>query len=100
MSKKNTATSDKPTTLQPVQDLAAVVTAAASHDALSPQDKTELDNVKARHTVAKEKMELAALHLQNAELTYNNVILRIAMKHGLVDGDLINEDGSITRRSR
>jgi hypothetical protein len=69
-------------------------------ETLSVQDKTELADIKTKLTAAQEKAQLTALQVQNAELTYNNIILRLALKYSLIDGDLINENGEITRKAR
>jgi hypothetical protein len=59
---------------------------------LTDSDKHSLD-------LAKSKRDLARSQSETAEATYNNVILRLALKYHLSDGDLLNEDGAITRKS-
>jgi hypothetical protein len=69
-------------------------------ESLSPQDKLDLDDAKRKINEARDKAQIAALQVQTSELTYNNTILRLALKYGLVDGDLISENGEITRNSK
>jgi hypothetical protein len=59
---------------------------------LADSDKHSLD-------LAKSKRDLARSQSETAEATYNNIILRLALKYHLSDGDLLGEDGTITRKS-
>ena len=66
---------------------------------LTEGDKSSLDLAKAKRETALEKAKTALAQNEVAELTYNNVILQLAMKYHLNDGDKINEDGSIERKA-
>ena|ERR1700743_1619313 len=65
---------------------------------LTEGDKTVLDLAKAKRETALEKAKTALAQSEVSELAYNNVILQLAIKYRLVDGDMINEDGSIKRK--
>lgn len=62
-------------------------------------DKSALDLAKARRETALEKAKTALAQSENSELAYNNVILQLALRYHLVDGDIINDDGSIKRKT-
>lgn len=61
-------------------------------------DKSVLDLAKARRETALEKAKTALAQSEVSELAYNNVILQLAIRYHLVDGDIINDDGSIKRK--
>lgn len=66
---------------------------------LEDADKTALDLVKAKRETASMNAKLAVSQSETADLTYNNLVLRLALKYRLSDGDLLGEDGTITRKS-
>jgi len=66
---------------------------------LEDADKAALDLVKTKRDSASMNARLAASQNETAELTYNNLVLRLALKYRLSDGDLLGEDGTITRKS-
>jgi|SRR5277367_6436451 len=65
---------------------------------LADQDKSVLDLAKARRETALEKAKTALAQSETSELAYNNVILQLALRYRLVDGDIINDDGTIKRK--
>ena len=99
MSKKNTSEAQIETALKSV-DAPSPAHQAMPTDVLSAQDKTELEDAKTKQNLAKEKMQFCVLQVQNADLAYDNIILRLAMRYGLIDGDIIGENGTITRKAR
>lgn len=66
---------------------------------LSEQDKAMLDLTKAKRETALANAKAALAQNEASELGYNNVILQFALRYGLVDGDQINDDGTIKRKS-
>jgi hypothetical protein len=64
---------------------------------LSELDKGLIDNTKLKRELALERVKNALSQSENAELLYNNVILQLAMKYKLKEGDIITEDGTIKR---
>lgn len=66
---------------------------------LMDADKSVLDLAKARRETALEKAKTALAQSEVSELAYNNVILQLAIRYHLVDGDIINDDGTIKRKS-
>jgi hypothetical protein len=68
-------------------------------DYLSAEDKAVFDTAKTKRELALTNASLAVAKGESADLIHQNVILRLAIKYNLKDGDLINEDGSITRKS-
>lgn len=66
---------------------------------LTDQDKSLLDIIKSKRELALANAKTALAQSEVAELTHNNIILQLAMKYNLVDGDQINDDGSIKRKS-
>lgn len=64
---------------------------------LTEADKAVLDLAKSKRETALEKAKTALAQSEVAELAYNNVILQLALRYHLVDGDVINEDGTIKR---
>lgn len=67
---------------------------------LTDADKNSLDMVKMKRELALEKARTALSNSENAELQYNHLILQLAHKYSLVDGDKIAEDGSIMRKTK
>jgi TnpA family transposase len=66
---------------------------------LEDADKAALDLVKAKRETAISNAKLAESQKETAELVYNNLVLRLALKYHLSDGDILSEDGAITRKS-
>lgn len=66
-------------------------------ESLSDVDKGLIDNIKLKRELALERAKNALSQSENAELHYNNIILQLAMKYGLKEGDIIAEDGTIKR---
>jgi hypothetical protein len=65
---------------------------------LSSEDKTVFDAVKQKLLITKLTAEKVLAESQAADLAYQNVLLRLAMKYNLKDGDNINEDGELVRK--
>lgn len=65
---------------------------------LADADKSVLDLAKAKRETALEKAKTALAQSEVAELAYNNVILQLALRYHLVDGDVITEEGAIQRK--
>ena len=66
---------------------------------LEDADKAALDLVKAKREAAIATANLAVSKSETADMAYNNFVLRLALKYRLSDGDLLAEDGTITRKS-
>lgn len=66
---------------------------------LQDLDKSSLDLAKAKRESALERARTALAQSEVAELSYNNIILQLALKYHLIDGDLIEDDGIIKRKS-
>lgn len=64
---------------------------------LTDEDKSLLETTKSKRENLVQTAKLAVANAENSELTYNNIILQFALKYKLVDGDKIEEDGSIIR---
>jgi hypothetical protein len=76
------------------------VMSAAPADKLSEQDKLGLDLLKAKQEIAREKARSAMMAIEVADQQYQNFILTLAMRYQLADGDVIEENGSLTRKGR
>lgn len=66
---------------------------------LEDADKTVLDLAKAKRELAIANAKLAVSQGETADATYSNLVLRLALKYRLSDGDILAEDGTITRKS-
>jgi regulator of replication initiation timing len=66
---------------------------------LAENDKTMLETAKLKRELGVERAKTALAQSESSELTYNNVILQLALKYGLNNGDILNEDGTITRKT-
>jgi hypothetical protein len=66
---------------------------------LTAEDKAVLDAAKTKRELALANANLAVAKGESADLAHNNIVLRLAIKYSLRDGDLINEDGTITRKT-
>ena len=67
---------------------------------LTSDDQAALDAAKAKKESALTAAKLAVSEGENAELRYNNLVLNIALKYRLSDGDSFSPDGLITRKNR
>lgn len=65
---------------------------------ISDGDKNLLEQTKLKRELAVEKVKSAIASNENAELQYNNIILQLAIKYSLKEGDIIGEDGMIKRK--
>jgi hypothetical protein len=72
------------------EKLTAVV--APINEKLTTEDKHLLDMERMRK-------ELALSHARNADTAYNNVVLQLALKYKLVEGDSISDEGEIVRKT-
>lgn len=66
-------------------------------ETLSDIDKSLIENNKMRKELALANVKNALIQSENAELSYNNMILQLAMKYKLNEGDIITENGTIQR---
>ena len=74
-----------------------VINDTFQNEKLSDGDKSALDLAKAKRELALANAKTALAQSENAELSYNNVILQLALRYKLVDGDEIAESGEIKR---
>ena len=65
---------------------------------LAEVDKSALDLAKVKKELALANAKTALAQSETAELSHNNVILQLALKYALKDGDTISDDGVITRK--
>ena len=49
--------------------------------------------------LSKVKAELAVEKAKAAQLSYDNIVLQLALKYKLTDGDIIGDDGVIQRKA-
>lgn len=66
---------------------------------LSDADRSTLDAAKMKRELALANAKTALAQSENAELSYNNIVLQLALKYKLSNGDMINEDGTINRKN-
>jgi hypothetical protein len=64
---------------------------------ISDEDRTALNELKTKRDLALANAKLALSQSENLELANNNLILQLAMRYKLNDGDRVGEDGVITR---
>lgn len=69
-------------------------------ESLTADDKAALDTTRAKKDAALTAARLAVSEGENAELRYNNLVLNIALKYHLTDGDSFSPEGVITRKNR
>lgn len=67
---------------------------------LTSEDKAMLDEANTKKDSALMNAQLALSKNETAMANHENVILRLAMKYALIDGDTILEDGVIKRIER
>lgn len=68
-------------------------------ESLSEMDRAQLENSKMKAELALEKVKTAIAQKENAEVSYNNFVLQLALKHKLNEGDVIEENGTIKRNT-
>lgn len=66
---------------------------------LSNEDKATLDSIKMKRELALERAKTAVSQSESAQLAYDNVILQLAMKYKLSDGDVIEDNGELKRKA-
>jgi hypothetical protein len=66
---------------------------------LSDSDKATLDGVKAKAEMAFEKAKTAVAQSESAKLSYDNIVLQLALRYKLNEGDTISDNGEIKRKS-
>lgn len=64
---------------------------------ISDNDQALLDNAKLKSELAMEKVKTAIVHKENVELSYENLVLQIALKYNLKVEDIIEANGEIRR---
>lgn len=64
---------------------------------LDTADQAELTDAKVKLDAAREAANHAGMALQIAQLTHDNLVLRLAVKYQLSQGDQIGTDGTLTR---
>ncbi len=79
---------------------AVVVEAPKEQEFVSAEDKVLLDAVKHQESIAVARAETAVAEARLAESNRRNVILQLALRYKLADGDRIEENGSITRKTK
>lgn len=85
----------------PDPDVASESAASSNEEeALSEVDKSLLENTKLKRELALANVKTVLTQSENAELVYNNVILQLALKYKLSEGDIITEDGTIKRNKK
>lgn len=87
-----------PTKESTLASVAAAEADVATPESLSESDKGLVDNTKLKRELALERVKNALSQSENSELLYNNIILQLALKYNLKEGDIINEDGTIKRK--
>lgn len=80
--------------------IAAAEARTALPERLSESDQGQIDNSKLKRELAMERVKNALAQSENSELMHNNIILQLALKYNLKEGDIINEDGTIQRQSK
>lgn len=66
---------------------------------LTDTDKNVMDNARLKSDLEFERVKTALSQKENAELSYNNLVLSMALKYRLSEGDIIEADGTIKRNS-
>lgn len=72
----------------------------AQKEKLSETDTLILEVVKSKVEVADINAKLALSQLENARLTYKNILMQLARKYNLTSDDTISETGEITRKEQ
>jgi hypothetical protein len=79
---------------------APVDSATKVSEKLSDTDKSNLDLVRMKRELALANAKTALAQSETAQVSYDNIILQLAMKYKLVDGDVISDAGEIQRKSK
>lgn len=66
-------------------------------ESLTETDRGLIENAKLKRELAMSNVKGALAQSENAELSYNNIILQLALKYKLSEGDIIEENGNIKR---
>lgn len=66
-------------------------------ETLSEVDRGMVENARMKRELALSNVKNALSQSENAELSYNNMILQLALKYKLTEGDIISENGQIQR---
>ena len=61
-------------------------------------EKNQLDLLKSKRELAVAKANAAVSQSEAAELNYSNLVLRLALKYQLREGDILNDDGTLVRK--
>jgi hypothetical protein len=84
----------------PTQEaVAPIISAVPRVEKLLDADKSVLDIAKAKKELALTQAKLAIAQSESAGLTYDNIVLQLAMKYQLKEGNIISEDGTIIRQN-
>lgn len=83
---------------QPEVNTPPAVSAVQVVERISPEDKAVLDSAKHQREMALTNADLAVERGKSADLAHGNIVLRLVIKYKLNNGDVINEDGTITRK--
>jgi len=73
-------------------------TMAPAVEKLNDADKVALDSVKTKAELALERAKASVAQSEAAKLQYDNVVLQLAMRYKLNEGDSITETGEIQRK--
>ena len=99
MSKKSTnATTTNATTYDLIKEIAPVREEFVQPERLLDADKMILDTAKTKKELALTQAKLALSQNETANLAYDNIVLQLAMKYQLKEGDVIEEAGTIIRK--
>lgn len=81
------------------QSTTQLLTDVLANEKLADADKTLLDTAKLKREQALMAAKLSVSQSESADLSYQNLVLQLALKYNLKEGDLIEESGQITRKS-
>lgn len=76
---------------------APAVNVPPQKEMLEDNDRHALETVKLKVTLAVTSAEKALAQNDVAKLSYNNLLLQLAMKYSLTNQDVISEEGEILR---
>ena len=68
-------------------------------ETISEVEQSRMENLRLKSELAIEKVKTAIAQKENVEMSYNNLVLQLALKYRLNEGDVIEPNGMITRRS-
>ena len=66
---------------------------------ITDTDRNVLDNARLKSELALERVKTALSQKETADISYNNMVLTLAVKYRLTEGDVIEIDGTIQRNS-